>query len=437
MYNYEYKNEKWFDSSEIYNLKFNSLIQNKLHIFGFKYTVGTHIVDDHRDIIIVENKRNDKSGRKQCKIHCNICGFDSRKISYKNGEEYDHWISESRISNGDGCPCCNNGIVVQPGINDIATLNEYTTSVIGEEMAKRYSPYSGVIIHNPVCPSCHQTLKKDIAISSISVNNSIGCTCGKGISVINKMIHWIFWKKAGDSNPEKTKPEWIVPNCTIKNGHPERYRYDNYSEKYKVVCEGMSTLGHEGGRAYPGSSLEESIERDRIKKISVPDDWTYIDVWITDTTYKLKNVKKSFLESGLFEALNIKMKNEDWINMMKYAFKNIPEEVCKYFNEYMTVKEVSEKFCLSETIIRNYLKRGTEIGWCNYLSRYNRNTFLPCFVSRDYYYVKYHNLSEAARDIGVTNDQTIKNWCVKHTCFSNGVWCFENEIEKIPIQEIP
>lgn len=55
----------------------------------------------------------------------------------------------------------------------------------------------------------------------------------------------------------------------------------------------------------------------------------------------------------------------DWQKCKEAAFKNIIKEVCDTYNEdpTLTYNELTEKFSLYESTIRNYLKKGAELGW--------------------------------------------------------------------------
>ena len=97
---------------------------------NWKYKIGDRIVDDKRDLTIIEQiYLNDNKGYKvkYYKYKCNKCGFDCGEYYDSKDGEYknEKWIIEYGLySEKRGCSCCcgNSNIVVK-GINDIATTN--------------------------------------------------------------------------------------------------------------------------------------------------------------------------------------------------------------------------------------------------------------------------------------------------------------------------
>ena len=79
----------------------------------FKININKNIVDEYRDIVIIdrEYRKNSKGQRRKWyKFKCNKCGWE------------EGWIEESHLISGRGCSCCYGKTVVK-GINDIATTN--------------------------------------------------------------------------------------------------------------------------------------------------------------------------------------------------------------------------------------------------------------------------------------------------------------------------
>ena len=93
-----------------------------------RYKIGESIIDNNRNITIIDVKHEAKSNGHKIwfyKYKCNKCGFDCGE-HYKNGVKYvDYWTTQDNILRGKGCACCSNRIIV-PYINSILSQqNDY------------------------------------------------------------------------------------------------------------------------------------------------------------------------------------------------------------------------------------------------------------------------------------------------------------------------
>jgi hypothetical protein len=80
---------------------------------------------------------------------------------------------------------------------------------------------------------------------------------------------------------------------------------------------------------------------------------------------------KSNILNSIFPTL-LDLSSVDWLKCHGYACKSIVKEVCELWNAGMSIYEISEKFKLSDGAIWTYLNQGLKLGWCNYKTKSER-----------------------------------------------------------------
>ena len=63
----------------------------------------------------------------------------------------------------------------------------------------------------------------------------------------------------------------------------------------------------------------------------------------------------------LFDLSNI-----DWLECLKYATKSIVKSICDDWNDSKDMNILIEKYKLNINTIGNYLRKGSDLGLCNY-----------------------------------------------------------------------
>lgn len=326
----------------------------------FKIEIGTQFKDDKRDLMIIDreyrkNKRN--QNQKYYKYKCNICGWDKG------------WIREEHLLNMIGCSCCSGQIVVE-GINDIPTTVPWMIKYFqgGYDEAKLYTKSGGGNPNNrggkiyPICPDCGRVKNKPILIYSIYNNHSIGCSCGDGKSYPEKFMFNILNQLKINFEIEYS-PEWIKPK-----------RYDFYfklnNKEYIIEMDGE--LGH-GNKIHSKSKLtkEETVAIDDYKdKLAKEHDIEVIRIdcnYGNNTINKLEYIKSNIM-SKLSQTLNLKETSIDWIKCNEFALSNLCKKACDYKRnnpDWNTVK-IGKLMNLNRHTIRNYLKEGNKLEWCEY-----------------------------------------------------------------------
>lgn len=333
--------------------------------FGYIYNIGQNIKDEFRDLVILDSRKiKDINERdwKVYKIKCNKCGFESGE-HYRNGEySSEYYIREYSLKYGSGCPCCS-GRVTVPTINSIKIkYPDYKSIGISNEDAYRYTNNS----HNIVsvnCPNCDS--KKEVMISRL-FTQGIGCLiCSDGISYPEKIINSLL-QTLGISAKREHSPKW-----ERMNGR----RYDFYLGEYDIIIETHGIQHYKDAFSLIGGrSLQQEQENDKIKKQLALDNGIKEENYIIIDCRKsdLEFIKQNILNSRLNELFDLS--NINWDKINKDCQKNIMIEVCKYWKnkkEDETTSDLATIFQANKKTIRNYLLKGNELKWCNYIETHD------------------------------------------------------------------
>lgn len=317
----------------------------------FKININTIIKDSNRDMIILnreyrKEEKIDKEGRKSIynlkwyQYKCNICGWDKG------------WIREDHLLKGVGCSCCS-GLTVVKNINDIATTNpemiKYFVN-IEDCYTYTYNSKNKVLLK---CPYCG--LKKKMNIY-VLFNQGFSCSkCSDGCSYPNKFMLNLLEQFKVEFKTEYS-PKWIKPK-----------RYDFYIPSMKLIIE-MDGGFHNKYNNLNGQTKEHSKEIDNYKdKLAEEHGLKIIRI---DCDYKNTNkfnyIKTNVLNSKLNEFF--KLNNINWYEIDKNSENNKVKIVCDYKkqNENLTSKNIGDKLKLNRSTVIKYLKKGNNLGWCNY-----------------------------------------------------------------------
>ena len=322
---------------------------------SFKFKIGDDIKDKKRNIVIIdreyrERNTNGKSiiNEKWYKYRCNKCGW---------GEG---WVVESALLKQKvGCSCCSNQTVVED-INSIWTTDRWMCGLgLNEEDAKTHTRCSKdkVIV---TCPKCNK--KKEITIYHIYNYKSICCSCGDGFSYGHKYVHSVL-KQNNIDFQDNVIFEW----CRFKDYKKDKIRsgeYDFVIEDIKTIIE-VDGGFHRMDNKMNGQTKEESQYIDEMKdKLAREYGYEVIRVYYNDD-FKIKD---NLLKSDIAKIINLN--NVDWEECERFALSNRVMEICDYWNndkkDWETTTDLGKIFKISRDTIVDYLKKGTELGWCNY-----------------------------------------------------------------------
>ena len=279
----------------------------------YYYEVG-EIIDN---IQIIARRKNPKTGVKEYKIKCLLCGYDmSKHIAYRNQKLFkDKWRLENNIVQGKRCPCCcEPSQITVPGINDIPTTAPWMITYFqgGYDEAKMYTKRSSKYIY-PKCPDCGRVKTSPVEISNLYHNHSIGCICSDKTSY-----------------PEKFFAEFLnqlnIPYEREFTFTGYKYRYDFifYSVKKDelIIVETDGGIGH-GGRTW-SKSIQDSrksllIDFDKeILALSYGVPVVHIDCIKSDIDYISNNILNN---DKLRDYIDIS--NVNWEECDKFATSNL------------------------------------------------------------------------------------------------------------------
>lgn len=320
-------------------VKFLGLIHTE-----YEFEIGHRIVDEKRNIEIIEVLKNPKPYLTKgylCK--CLNCNYEFISTYYK------------LTSTKRGCACCSNSVVVA-GVNSIADREPWMVNYfVDKEDAKKYMPSSKKSV-KVKCPDCNE--EKCVLIEDLYKNHSIGCHCGDNVSFAEKFIFQLF--KELEINfvwqASRTTFKWI--NNLIK--------YDFYLPDYNCIVE------VHGQQHYKPSkfkrTLEEEQQNDKQKKelalTNGISNYIVINCENVLGNAILNNIKRS----SLLEFLNYRFEDINWSKCFEKAVTSMDKKICEYFKEHpdKSTGELGEILGFKRSKIKQALLRGTEIGWCNY-----------------------------------------------------------------------
>ena len=332
----------------------------------FKYRLGNIIKDDKRDITITDRKYiKNKNGYylKYYKYRCNKCGFDcGEHWSIKDVKYQDElWIEENVLVRGIGCSCCGGCQIVVEHINSLVVTAPWMISYFqnGYDEAKKYTSRSRQYVY-PICPDCERVKEKQISISNIYKNHSIGCSCGDGQSYPEKAMYNLLEQLEINFQTQLTKTtfKW----CS-------NYKYDFYfeynNEKYIIETHGIQH--YEQTNRKGARTLKEEQKNDKLKKELALKNGIKEGNYIVIDCRKseLEWIKEHILESNLTKVVDLS--KIDWIKCHEFACSNLVKIACEYWCMGINnTEEIANIMKYNRATIIRWLSNGFEVNWCDY-----------------------------------------------------------------------
>lgn len=317
------------------------------HLFNSGETIGNIVIKQQiRMKINRKTKNGDNVTRKGYLVECLKCHYEFEDAEMN---------IEKKMSNNNTnfCPVCANKRVVK-GINDVATTHpefiKYFVN-INDCYENTYGSNKYVELK---CPDCG-----NIKIGTIHnlTNHNFRCThCSDGISLPEKIMG-IILRNLNIKFIKQYTPEWSRGK-----------RYDFYLEDFDFIIETHGSQHYDEKRASYWKSYEEEHENDMYKY-----DLAVIGSYEYDKNYFIVDCRKSNVEYIVKSLKNSKLSDFfDWskidLDKLKYeSMSSLMIEVCEYRNKHKCKSlDIEEKFKISRQTVIEYLKRGNEIGLCEY-----------------------------------------------------------------------
>lgn len=274
---------------------------------------------------------------------CKICNYE--------------WNTSPRnILHGSGCPVCSGSIIGPPPEykNSIwaSELKEYFSKYLTEKQMKQYTPNSKKTV-NAICPYCGEY--KLIRIQQLK-DQGIGCICGDGYSYPNKFVYNVLYQLNLNVKPEYS-PRWA-----------KKKRYDDYLIDYDIIIENHGKQHYTQQDSLTHRSLEKELENDKIKYQLAKENGIKNYIVLDCRKSSMQWIKRSILESVLPILLNFDEQDIDWTAADTYATNNLIKQASDLYNNGVNASNIAKQLSTTCASVTRWLKKATEIGWCNYIS---------------------------------------------------------------------
>lgn len=394
-------------------------------LVAYWYTVG-EVVNGLE--ILEQTYITDKNGwrKKAYIVKCLTCGY-----------VYNHPKNENNLKKY-GCEVCNGKKVVH-GINDMATTAPWMVKYLkNEEDAKKYTCCSNKKLPM-LCPECMKTEK--IIQPRTLYESGFGCGfCNDGVSYPEKFIINLLDQLGIKFKTQLSKNDFKW--C-------KSYRYDIYIPHKNTIVEIHGRQHYFDGF---NISQEEQQKIDVSKKslalINGIEHYIELDCRESNKEW----IKQSVLKSKLDDILEINFNNIDWDVIELNSLKSNIYIACKMWNENneFTTEDIGKQLHLSSAAILGYLKKGTEIGICDYnseIGKYRRDLKKIGKVAlnaKKFFYNGYVYESLKAFADSINKGQAVVGrWitgvaiprCPEYKKYLSAHYATDDEIEKYPIYQ--
>lgn len=308
--------------------------------FGdFIYNVGDIVKTKNGDVVILNCYISERYKYYTCKCLNDNFVFDIRQYNLRRGC---------------GCPVCSNKKPIL-GFNTIYDTHPYLLKyIVNIEDAKTLTHGSHKKILC-VCPNCNST--KLISAYNLCKYGFVCHVCTSGVSYPNKFIRNLLNQFKIEYYPEH--------NFNWSN----KRLYDVYIPKYNCIIE-MHGEQHYVEVKHWGS-LKEVQDNDNYKKelaiLNNISKYFEIDCKESNINY----IKESIINSGILDFLNINEDKIDWQFIDEQSNDPIIKKSCDLLNEGLQPINIAFQLKIDYSTVLKYLKKGNQLGWCNYKSKDN------------------------------------------------------------------
>ncbi len=277
-------------------------------------------------------------------VKCKVCG----------GE----WSSKANnLLNSKGCPyCCPAPRKILIGFNDMWATNPDVAKLLANpEDGYKYTQYSNKKV-NWKCPDCGYIMKNK-KICHISYYHFSCLICGDGVSYPEKFITSILNQLNIEYEKEK-EFKWC-----------KNRRYDFYLSDYNIIIEGhglqhykpeFERINNKKIRTFLEEQNNDKYKQEKAKENKI-NNYIIIDCRYSEIEWLKNNIINSKL-NDLFDLSNI-----DWLKCHEYACNSFVKTACEYWNNGIhNTKKIGLLMKLHYGTVRDYLKQGFKLGWCNY-----------------------------------------------------------------------
>lgn len=238
------------------------------------------------------------------------------------------------------------------------------------------------------CSSCNSVIKN----KTINSVNSYGLSCNycsDGFNYPEKFFANFLKQLNVEFEYQKTF-EWSQNKI-----------YDFYIEDLNIIIETHGRQHYDKGfERIGGRTVEEEQANDKLKyKLAMEngvDKYIVIDCRYSEMEY----IKNSIMNSELTDLFDLS--TISWNQCEHDALKSLVIEACELWNSDIgsTVK-IGSILNISEETVRNYLKKGTKIGLCDYEVEKRRNVKVVQLTLDGEYINTFDSIIKASKEAGV------------------------------------
>lgn len=328
----------------------------------FKFNIEDVIVDNKRDILLIDTKNT----MREVKINNTIRQYNMKWYKYHcNKCDNEDWMLEGDLLFGNGCNVCCICPKKTTKNNCLGTLRPDLIKFFkNKDDAYKYTIKSNkkVICW---CESCGY--EREMIVANLNKRGFTCPICSDGVSYPEKFILTLL----KELNVEF---KWQVTKSTFN--WCDKYRYDFYLPEYNIIIESHGKQHYEES-SYSDLKFGSLINQQKIdtdkRSLAMKNGLTEyfeIDCRKSDMEW----IKAKLIQSGLMNIFPINIDNIDWENIDEVSRKSILKNVCnmKKENPNITSTIIAEKTGLSVSTVINYQKIGNDLGLCEYNSKDER-----------------------------------------------------------------
>ena len=182
-------------------------------------------------------------------------------------------------------------------------------------------------------------------------------------------------------------------------------RYDFYLKDYNCIIETHGLQHYEETNRYWNMSLKEVQNNDKYKEDKARkngiDNYIIIDCRYSELNWMKKSIVNN---KELVKLLNINIDNINWLECHEFACSNMIKIACDLWNSGMKdLVEIANKLNINRKSISSYLKKGVELGWCNYnpineINKYFNNKKVKCLTTGEVF----NSMAEGAKRFNIS-----------------------------------
>ena len=188
--------------------------------------------------------------------------------------------------------------------------------------------------------------KKGVIVMPRYTRANYNGTKGDGISYPEKVGRALFYLVDGNVVYQYS-PKWA-----------NNKKYDFYLPKYNMIIE-LHGEQHYKPKGFMGDQTENDIyKRELAKNNNIT---YYYEIDCSSTLF-------SYIKNNITTIKEIDWSNIDWDNVAKNAELDIVKLVCDFKREHndYNIKQLAEEFQISTHAVRTYVRKGADLGWCEY-----------------------------------------------------------------------